>query len=215
MPLRDLIGLLGPWHLGAFILASLFLWFTLRPLYISYRIRRLGAARAHVYSTNPVTGLPWIISAGIKHHQDALLDFFYSLFLHTSPESRNCVEISVSGSRRYIITQEPEHIKTILTSKFAAFGKGAYFHKTWSPFLGDSIFTTDGRLWHDSRALIRPMFIRERVSDLIIFEHWTQTMLSKMPAPGVTVKIQDLFYRMTLDVTTDFLLGSSVDSLNK
>ncbi|PSR87051.1 cytochrome P450 alkane hydroxylase [Coniella lustricola] len=214
MLVREILGLSGLWHLSVLILAAIVLWFTLRPLYVSYRIRRLGAVRAHVYSTNPLTGLPWILSAGIKHSQDVLLDFFHSLFEHSSATSRNCVEICVSGSRRYIITQEPEHIKTILTTKFADFGKGAYFHQTWSPFLGDSIFTTDGRLWQDSRALIRPMFIREKVSDLLIFERWTQTMMSKMPAPGVTVKMQDLFYRLMLDVTTDFLLGSSVDSLN-
>ncbi|KAK1775463.1 hypothetical protein QBC45DRAFT_396071 [Copromyces sp. CBS 386.78] len=78
----------------------------------------------------------------------------------------------------------------------------------------NSIFTTDGQLWSESRALIRPMFIKDRVRDLEIFDKWTKTLIDKLPASGQTVDIMDLFYRMTLDVTTDFLLGHSVDSLN-
>jgi cytochrome P450 len=67
------------------------------------------------------------------------------------------VEINVTGGQRYLFTREPEHIKTILTGKFADYGKGEEFHRVWEPFLGDSIFTTDGQKWQDSRNLIRPM----------------------------------------------------------
>ena len=59
------------------------------------------------------------------------------------------------------------------------------------------------------------MFIKEKVRDLEIFDKWTQVLISKLPRSGGTVDISDLFYRMTLDVTTDFLLGESVNSLNK
>jgi cytochrome P450 len=125
------------------------------------------------------------------------------------------VEISFRGTVRFLLTREPEHIKTVLTTKFADFGKGEGFHETWSPFLGDSIFTTDGELWSNNRSLIRPMFIKERVRDLDLFEHWAGKLMSKLPPAGQTVDIMDLFYRMTLDVTTDFLLGASVNSLEK
>lgn len=113
------------------------------------------------------------------------------------------------------MTDEPAQIKTVLTSKFADFGKGPDFHRMWEPFLGDSIFTTDGKAWQDNRSLIRPMFVKDRVKDLANFGKWTDVLLSKLPAPGVTVDIMDLFYRMTLDVTTEFLLGTSVNSLDK
>ncbi|KAK8061957.1 cytochrome P450 [Apiospora phragmitis] len=103
------------------------------------------------------------------------------------------------------------------------------------PVPGDSIFTTDGSLWHDSRGMIRPMFVKDRVSDLVVFERWTAALVRQIElqrrglvaglgekedkgccsgfGEGV-VDIQSLFYRMTLDVTTDFLLGVAVDSLN-
>ena len=38
-------------------------------------------------------------------------------------------------------------------------------------------------------------------------------MIDKVPPSGGTVDIMDLYYRMTIDVTTDFLLGHSVNSL--
>lgn len=202
-------------YMTGMALLSVFAWFVLAPLYVSARIRRMGGVRAHVLATNPIFALPWFIKAGAKHAQDRLLEYYTELYEATPPNSKNVVEMSVTGKMRYIITKDPEHVKTVLTAKFADFGKGPQFHETWSPFLGDSIFTTDGKSWQDSRGLIRPMFVKDKVSDLLIFEKWTQTMISKMPVSGQTVEMMDLFYRMTLDVTTDFLLGSSVDSLNK
>jgi cytochrome P450 len=123
--------------------------------------------------------------------------------------------MTFTGVHRFLLTSEPEHIKAVLTTKFADFGKGPQFHQQWSPFLGDSIFTTDGKVWHDCRNLIRPMFMKDRVRDLAIFERWTDLLIRKLPESGVTVDLMDLFYRMTLDVTTDFLLGESVNSLEK
>lgn len=139
---------------------------------------------------------------------------FFRLALSRQKEfAPQVVEINVTGGQRFLFTADPEHIKAILTGKFADFGKGEQFHTVWQPFLGDSIFTTDGHQWQDSRNLIRPMFVKNRVSDLHIFERWTQTMMAQFPTSGKTFDIQDLFYRLTIDIITDFLLGGSVNSL--
>jgi len=55
--------------------------------------------------------------------------------------------------------------------------------------------------------------MKNRVSDLHIFERWTQVMLKQFPKSGETFDIQDFMYRMTIDVVTDFLLGHGVNSL--
>ncbi|KAF8250772.1 cytochrome P450 [Wilcoxina mikolae CBS 423.85] len=114
---------------------------------------------------------------------------------------------------RLILTSEPENIKAILATQFHDYGKGEVFHEQWKPFLGDSIFTTDGKEWQGSRQLIRPQFVKDRVSDLHIFERHTQHMLRLIPRDGSTIDIADLFFRLTLDSATDFLLGESVNSL--
>lgn len=225
---------LGFANIAGISLVFLTIFFALRRVIANYRIRNAGGVRAPVLATNPLfgkygliqdviataalmllTGLSFFISAGRKQMSNKLLDFYESLFNSAAPECPHCVEISFTGGIRFLMTREPEHIKTVLTSKFTDFGKGPRFHQTWSPFLGDSIFTTDGQLWQNSRGLIRPMFIKDKVRDLEIFDKWAGALVSKLPPQGETVDIMDLLYRMTLDVTTDFLLGASVNSLDK
>ncbi|KAL2020133.1 hypothetical protein VTK56DRAFT_8738 [Thermocarpiscus australiensis] len=205
---------LGPLYTSALVLSCLTLFFMVQKAIVDHKIRKLGGVRAPVLATNPITGSRFLIKAGYCQTIDRL-DYYYNyIYNWATSECPNCVEIAVMGRIRYLMTREPEHIKTILTTKFGEYGKGERFHEIWSPFLGDSIFTTDGQLWSDSRALIRPMFAKDRVRNLDIFDKWAGTLISKLPASGQTVDVMDLFYRMTLDVTTDFLLGGSVDSLN-
>jgi cytochrome P450 len=114
------------------------------------------------------------------------------------------------------MTADEANIKAILATQFADYGKGADFNRDWHDFLGDSIFTTDGDIWHNSRQLIRPQFIKDRLSDIKIFEKHCDVllpMLGGQPGGGKTVDALDLFFRFTLDASTDFLLGRSVDSL--
>lgn len=63
--------------------------------------------------------------------------------------------------------------------------------------------------------MIRPMFIKDRLRNLAIFDACTEKLLSKLPPSGQTVELKDLFYRWTLDTTTDFLLGENVHSLDQ
>ena len=112
-----------------------------------------------------------------------------------------------------VLTEDPENIRALLATQFKDFGKGEHFHRDWHEFLGDSIFTTDGDQWHRSRQLIRPQFIKDRVSDLDTFETHIGILLRKMGGDGREVDLKDLFFRYTLDAATDFLLGKSVGSL--
>ena len=130
--------------------------------------------------------------------------------------------------QRYIFTADPENIKAILAAQFQDYGKGDAFHEEWKDFLGDSIFTTDLDLWHSSRQLIRPQFIKDRVSDLVVFEKHVQILMRAVANGGIegvpgtasdgvgkgrNVDVSDLFFRYTLDAATHFLLGRSVGSL--
>ncbi|KAI1265037.1 cytochrome P450 [Xylariaceae sp. FL1019] len=178
-----------------------------------YRIRNTGGVRAPSVGTNPFSGARTVIKCAQAQMRNDLLHYFDELFARAPQGSLSCVEVQIKPTQRYIITKEPEQIKAILATQFSDFGKGPLFNYLWRPFLGDSIFTTDKNLWHDSRSLIRPMFIKDRVSDLATFDRWASALIAKLPPSGETVDIMNLLYRMTLDVTTDFLLGASVNSL--
>ncbi|KAI0137386.1 cytochrome P450 [Xylariales sp. AK1849] len=177
------------------------------------KFHRLGNVRATCLARDPITAAWWYRRMSRYQAENKLLDWYNFLYSHASSKAPNIIEIEVFPGCRFLVTREPEHVKTLLTGKFADFGKGPTFHQLWKPFLGDSIFTTDGKLWHDSRALIRPMFIKDRVSDLDIFERHSRALMGLLPPSGENVELMDLLYRMTLDITTEFLLGTSVGSL--
>ena len=61
---------------------------------------------------------------------------------------------------------------------------------------------------------MRPQFVKDRVTDLEIFEKHVGKLMSHIHGQGREVDIADLFYRLTLDSATDYLLGKSVNSLD-
>ncbi|KAJ6443616.1 cytochrome P450 alkane hydroxylase [Purpureocillium lavendulum] len=163
---------------------------------LRYRLSRRPGVQAPSLASFYTTSLYYAITGAQAQAQNRLYFYFQGLFKGATRESPDAVEMTF-GNRRLIFTREPEHIKTVLTAKFTQYGKGEFFHHIWEP------------------ALIRPMFTKERIRDLDIFERWSDVLVAKLPASGQTVDICDLFYRMTLDVTTDFLLGKSVGALDK
>ncbi|KAL5049980.1 hypothetical protein BDW71DRAFT_194957 [Aspergillus fruticulosus] len=177
------------------------------------RVYQKGGIHAPMIPRDFISVTRFFFAVVKAQNEHRLYEFFNKSLEHGNPASPNCVESNIFGSFRVIQTREPEHLKAVLTGKFADFGKGEIFHKLWIPFLGDSIFTTDGKEWQGSRNLIRPMFIKDRISDLDIFERKVQTMLSLYSPSGEPTDVMDLFYRMTLDAITEFLLGKGINSL--
>jgi cytochrome P450 len=72
----------------------------------------------------------------------------------------------------------------------------------------------DGKTWSDSRALLRPQFVKQRVSDLEVFEEHITKMISLLPKDGRTIDLMEWWYRFTMDASTHYLFGESVDSLS-
>ncbi|KAI2633704.1 cytochrome P450 52A11 [Hypomontagnella submonticulosa] len=202
--------------------------YVLRWIYIrideATRLRRLGVRGPRVKSYLPF-GIDIIkkqVTSTIKHSN-------YENFLHLIGTAPDYTAEARIFERRVVLTADPENIKAILATQFPEFGKGEQFHREWYDFLGDSIFATDGQLWHASRQLLRPQFSRERISDLHCFESHLETFFKAVANGGVLngeeqhvdieagngkpFDISDILFRYTLDVATDFLLGMDVQSL--
>ncbi|KAI9820833.1 MAG: hypothetical protein M1826_000858 [Phylliscum demangeonii] len=121
------------------------------------------------------------------------------------------------GSPRNIFTIEPKNVQAVLATQFRDFELGPIRRGNFDALLGQGIFTQDGKAWEHSRALIRPQFAREQVSDLVLEERHVQNLMRALPADAVDgwtdpVDLQVLFFRLTLDSATEFLFGESVDS---
>ncbi|KAI4105582.1 MAG: hypothetical protein L6R37_002660 [Teloschistes peruensis] len=80
------------------------------------------------------------------------------------------------------------------------------------PLFGDGIFTQEGDAWKHSRELLRPQFVHKQYDNLELFQEAVDNLISVLPAQGL-VDLQPLFFRLTLDTTTAFLFGDSVNSL--
>jgi cytochrome P450 len=173
------------------------------------RIRKLGA-RGPVRTSY----LPWGVDLAFdmlsSARKDTIYETWVGMFETWAGPGQYTVEAGVG--ERVILTAEPENIKAILATQFKDYGKGEAFRKDWHTFLGNGIFTTDGELWHNSRQLIRPQFIKDRLSDIDIFEEHVQVLISKI-GRGQGIDTLDMMFRFTLDAATHFLLGESVDSL--
>lgn len=191
------------------------------------RLNRLGA-RAKSYPTYLPYGLDMIRKTVTNTLNHKNLEMWREIFEKCGGWTG---EARIAGLR-IVFTADPENIKAILATQFGDYGKGKPFHEEWKPFLGDSIFATDGDKWHTSRQLIRPQFVKERVSDLHTFEEHLDTFFKcmynggaldgrgqkvNMGPNGINGKvfdISDIFFRYTLDVATDFLLGHDVQSMS-
>ncbi|KAF6813323.1 cytochrome P450 [Colletotrichum sojae] len=202
------------------------LWLAVKRLDETVRLRRLApGTRGQTLNAHLPGGIDFIFKAvrGTMTHKN--VEFWQDMLSKVKGWTG---EKRILGLR-IVFTAEPENIKAILATQFSEYGKGEPFHEEWRDFLGDSIFTTDGEQWHASRQLIRPQFVKDRVSDLHCFEMHIQTLFKAMAnggaldgehqkvnmdaVDGQVMDVSDLFFRYTLDVATDFLLGEDVKSL--
>ncbi|KAJ5594074.1 n-alkane-inducible cytochrome P450 [Penicillium hispanicum] len=130
-----------------------------------------------------------------------------------------------------IFTIEPKNVQAVLAIKFKDFDLGDNRNTSFRPLLGHGIFSTDGSKWEHSRALLRPNFNRNQITDINVYETHVSALIQQIPRDGSTVDLQNLFLRMvclvarnhvlslllthqqTLDSATEFLFGESVHSL--
>lgn len=96
---------------------------------------------------------------------------------------------------RIINTSEPENIKTIQATWFEDWSLG-FRQAALGPLLGKGVFTTDGKDWEHSRALVRPNMATAFYSDLSQLDIHVFEFLNQIPRDGSTVDIQDLFFKL-------------------
>jgi hypothetical protein len=99
------------------------------------RFRRAGGVHCSKLANDPITAFTWLFTVGRAQVRNRMVEFFdYALSRADPDKGGQIVEINVTGGQRYFFTREPEHIKTLLTGKFAEFGKGEEFHRVWVGF---------------------------------------------------------------------------------
>lgn len=112
-----------------------------------------------------------------------------------------------------IMTTDPANIQAILSVSNPEWGIGMR-RKVTLPLFGDGIFTQDGLEWKHSREVLRPNLVHRKYEDLEPLRGPVEDLielLSEKTSP--VIDFEPLFFRLALDVTTNFLFGESVGSL--
>lgn len=78
---------------------------------------------------------------------------------------------------------------------------------------GNGIFTQEGAAWKHSREMLRPPLQHKHYENLDVFRQGVDDLVEIVSSKSGVIDLQPLFFRLTLDVTTKFLFGESVDSL--
>jgi cytochrome P450 len=185
--------------------------------------KRQQAAKAKAWKCQPVKyrqenklpfGIDWLKKAAAADKGQRFPQHLYEKMIqHGGPTFSHRI---LNGYDFH--TSEPKNIQAILATQFADFDLGQHRRGNFFPLLGNGIFTQDGKSWEHSRAMMRPQFARDQVSDLNLEEsHIQNLMRAVVPNPQdgnwtPPVDLQPLFFRLTLDTATEFLFGQSVNS---
>lgn len=198
-------GFLG--YIGAFLAVFAIYW-VYRDLKVFVLRKKLGAELP-----------PWLPNSGYFNSKRALyildlkstgrlIEWFYSVWNGDHESYR----VRIAG-KQIFATCDPENIKALLATQFNDFELGLR-HSHFKPLLGDGVFTLDYAPWKHSRALLRPNFSREKVAHTQALETHVQRLCRHIRKyQGQKFDIQELFYRFTVDTSTQFLFGKSVDGL--
>jgi cytochrome P450 len=178
------------------------------------KLRRSRLERVHACGSPPQTsstllGLPQIVRLVQALKENQFLLYVQGLFSRHG----TTFEYNTLGNQS-IWTTDPENIQACLVSQAQDFEVGATRHKALIPFLGYSVLTTEGQSWQHHRSMMRRNFAKTQMENLGVFERHFSIFLDCVPQDGSTFEIRNLLQKLTMDISSDFLLGWSTNSLS-
>lgn len=176
------------------------------------RRRALGCGVVRFYPhKDPILGLDAFVKVLRAFGGHVLYDFYLRNF-----EKYGNTHYLLTLGNKMLMTNDAENIKIMLGPKMDDWTIGGPRLNVALPVLGpNSIFCTVGEAWQETRALLRPAFVRDQYANLRCFARHSENFLSSIPADGTTFDMQSLLLDMTMDSSTDFLLGCSTSLLTK
>ncbi|KAL6626880.1 hypothetical protein ACP70R_030606 [Stipagrostis hirtigluma subsp. patula] len=190
------------WHLGFLgkypeVIVSLACF-----LFLFFRLKR----RNGLPTNWPVVGaLPAVILNAGRMHE------WVSEFL--SAAGMSYVVKGPSGTPiDIIVTADPANVAHIFTSNFGNYPKGKEFSKIFD-VLGDGIFNADGESWSFQRRKAHGLLSETRFRAAVAASTARKLgeglvpLLDGLAASGAAVDLQDVFMRLTFDLTAMFVFG--------
>uniref|UniRef100_I1P7E5 Cytochrome P450 n=1 Tax=Oryza glaberrima TaxID=4538 RepID=I1P7E5_ORYGL len=148
----------------------------------------------------------------VNRHQ--LHDWITS-FLTASQLNFRFIGPTMSSNMRFFFTCDPANVRHIFTSNFANYPKGPDFAEIFDDTLGDGIFNVDGDSWRRQRAKTQLLMYNHRFQSFVSrcssdkVENALLPLLSHFAGTGERCNLQDVFMRLTFDMST--MLASGED----
>ena len=181
-----------------------------------YETARGGCEPARVIPKKGPLGIANVIAHGRARDQDRWPNYLVET-LDTVGENINTAWEGALGNN-FLLTRDPENARAVLATQAEAFVLGEGRSENFMDLLGRGVITSEGKDWQHSRALVRPQFARQEISDLKRLEFHLQQLWQRIPVGNDrwtdAVDLQSLFLNLTIDVITELVLGCSVNSQN-
>ncbi|KAL6877358.1 cytochrome P450 [Trichoderma longibrachiatum] len=202
-----------------FFLPLLPISYILRSIYSQvqqYRISRTRGckeAQSKAPVKDPFIGLDFIWDCLFAKPVEKYLDSTYRTFQRLG---------STYVCRRWtweaVYTCDSRNIKHVLASGFEDFKLPRLRVNAMTGMLGSGIFTLNGKSWSHARGVLRPCFAKQNKESIVsMLETHFQALLGRIPADGTSavVDLQPLFFWLTMDFATHFLMGRSTHVLHR
>lgn len=175
------------------------------------RIKGCKEAQSKAPVRDPFIGLDFIYDCLFEKPVEKYLDSTYKVF-----QQLGSTYICKRWTWEAIYTCDSRNIKHILASGFDDFKLPRLRVHAMAGLLGSGIFTLNGPSWSHARAVLRPCFAKQNKQDIVnMLEAHFQALLGRISNDGSSIDLQPLFFWLTMDFATDFLMGHSTHVLGR
>lgn len=133
-----------------------------------------GCEPAHVLSRKDPLGIINAIAHGRARDQCRWPNYLLEI-LDTGGNNIHTVWDRPLGND-FLFTRDPDNFKAVLATQAEAFVLGEGRSQNFMELFGRGVFTSEGKAWQHSRALVRPQFARQQFSDLNRLEDHVQQL---------------------------------------
>ncbi|KAG6056130.1 hypothetical protein E4U17_002465 [Claviceps sp. LM77 group G4] len=176
--------------------------------------RRLGCQKPPRYPHR----LPWLLDPWGRDLQNQRVEAFAKgrynrLHLQQFLKCGPTFEERSSHKGTLLCTTDDDNWRTILVHKAEDYCKEEARTGPMLRFIGPGILTNEGAAWRRSRNLIKPLFKRAELSDVVRFERHVDRLMKVLPRDGQTVDLMPWMAKVFLDSGTEFIFGQSFNCL--
>nr|WGZ60655.1 cytochrome P450 [Fusarium tricinctum] len=152
-------------------------------------------------------------------------DFLYRVFFGEAPErylestweafkDMGTTYIERRWSWQCVYTCDPQNLKQILATGCEDFDLPEFRTSVIGHIFGQGIFVLSGHTWKHARTVLRQSFKKDNPAPFLeTLERNFQAFTKHIPTDGSEVDLQPLFLALTMDVSTEFLMGHSTNML--